>query len=120
MDSIRPIFLIVGWAIVQSQMCFLNLIKPVGPIWFFTIFIIALVSSGLVSEFEEALQYWFNTLLLTTIFIFFFLSLPTFLQILPNEMIFLILQSHSPRVLVSILFIAPLSLVGCCIGQIIQ
>jgi len=120
----RTLLVTLAWALIQSQIQFLifsRIGKDTTSIWFLAIFLIAILASLLIENFEQALRCWFFSILISMILVFLLLSLPILLGVFQKEFIPLIINSIIGRVLfITIIIIAPIGLLGCIIGQILR
>ena len=111
----------IGFALVQGQIGFLMIIRQRNPLFLLIIFIISIQVSFLLEDFEQAFRCLIYAVPLTFLFIFIFISIPIFVVAFPMDMIFIIIGSNISRILVIVLILfAPISFLGCFLGQILR
>jgi fumarate reductase subunit C len=73
----------LGWAVFHGQLQFnilVNESSSIQPVWFLMVFVMALLTSSLLEEFEEALKTWLISIVFSIIIV---LLLITLLRVYP-------------------------------------
>jgi hypothetical protein len=82
------------------------------------VFVMALLTSSLLEEFEEALKTWLISVVFSIIIVLLLITLPIALGVLASEFAPLIITGSIQPMAMSLLLTAPINLIGCFLGQV--
>jgi len=117
----RIILVALGWAIFHGQLMFNILVNErsgIQPVWFLLVFLMALLTSSLLDEIEEAMKTWFLSIAFSIVIVMLLITLPITFGILASEFGPLIIVGSIQPMASSLLLTAPINLIGCFLGQI--
>ena len=111
----------LGWAVFHGQLQFNLLVNEssgIPPVWFLLVFLMALLASSLLEEFEEALKTWLISIVFSVILIMLLITLPIAFGVLAPEFANLIIMGSIQPLAISLILMAPINLIGCFLGQV--
>ncbi len=117
----RMLLVALGWAVFHGQLQFnivINDSSGIPPFWFLLVFLMALLASSLLKEFEQALKTWLISIVFSVIIIMLLISLPIAFGVLAPEFANLIIVGSIQPLAISLVLMAPINLIGCFLGQV--
>ena len=120
-DLKRMLLVALGWAIFHGQLQFNILVNETGgiqPVWFLLVFFMALLTSSLLEEFEEALKTWLISVVFSVVIVLLLITLPIAFGMLASEFAPLIIVGSIQPMATSLILTAPINLIGCFLGQV--
>lgn len=117
----RMLLVALGWAVFHGQLQFnivINDSSGIPPFWFLLVFLMALLASSLLEEFEQALKTWLISIVFSVIIIMLLITLPIAFGVLAPEFANLIIVGSIQPLAISLVLMAPINLIGCFLGQV--
>ncbi|MCW3990759.1 MAG: hypothetical protein NWE88_11880 [Candidatus Bathyarchaeota archaeon] len=117
----RMLLVALGWAVFHGQLQFnivINDSSGIPPVWFLLVFLMALLASSLLEEFEQALKTWLISIVFSVIIIMLLITLPISFGVLAPEFANLIVVGSIQPLAISLVLMAPINLIGCFLGQV--
>jgi len=119
----RMLLVALGWAVFQGQLQFNVLVDEksgIPPVWFLLVFLMALLASSLLEEFEQALKTWLTSVVFSVIIVLLLITLPIAFGVLASEFTPLIIMGSIQPMATSLILTAPINLLGCFLGQVMR
>jgi len=113
----------LGWAVFHGQLQFNVLVNEssgIKPVWFLLVFLMALLASSLLEEFEQALKTWVASIMISVVFVLLLITLPIAFGVLASEFAPLILAGSIQPMATLLILTAPINLLGCFLGQMLR
>ena len=113
----------LGWAIFHGQMQFdiiINENKSLQPITLLVVFILAVVASSLLEDFEQALKTWLISIVFSIIITLLLIVIPIAFGVLASEFAPLIIVGSIQPMATSLVLTTPINLLGCFLGQVFR
>jgi len=124
LNTLRRMLLVaLGWAVFHGQLQFNVLVNEssgIPPVWFLLVFVMALLASSLLEEFEQALKTWLTSIVFSVIIVLLLITLPIAFGMLASEFTPLIIMGTIQPMATSLILTAPINLLGCFLGQVIR
>lgn len=124
LNALRRMLLVaLGWAVFHGQLQFNVLVNErsgIQPVWFLLVFLMALLASSLLEEFEQALKTWLTSIVFSVIIVFLLITLPIAFGMLASEFTPLIIVGTIQPMATSLILTAPINLLGCFLGQVMR
>jgi hypothetical protein len=117
----RILLLALGWAIFHGQLQFNILVNEssgIRPVWFLLVFLMALLTSSLLDEAEEAFKTWIISIVFSVVIVLLLITLPIAFGILASEFAPLVIVGSIQPMATVLILTAPINLIGCFLGQI--
>jgi fumarate reductase subunit C len=119
----RMLLVALGWAVFHGHLQFNVLVNEssgIPPVWFLLVFLMALLASSLLEEFEQALKTWLTSVVFSVIIVLLLITLPIALGMLASEFTPLIIVGSIQPMATSLILTAPINLLGCFLGQVMK
>jgi len=119
----RMLLVALGWAVFHGQLQFNILVNEssgIPPVWFLVVFLMALLASSLLEEFEQALKTWLASVVFSIIIVLLLITLPIAFGVLASEFAPLIIVGSIQPMATSLILTAPINLLGCFLGQVFR
>jgi hypothetical protein len=124
LNALRRMLLVaLGWAIFHGQLQFNVLVNEssgIPPVWFLLVFVMALLTSSILEEFEQALKTWLTSIVFSVIIVLLLITLPIAFGMLASEFTPLIIVGTIQPMATSLILTAPINLLGCFLGQVMR
>jgi fumarate reductase subunit C len=124
LNTLRRMLLVaLGWAVFHGQLQFNVLVNEssgIPPVWFLLVFVMALLASSLLEEFEQALKTWLTSIVFSVIIVLLLITLPIAFGMLASEFTPLIIMGTIQPMATSLILTAPINLLGCFLGQVMR
>jgi len=119
----RMLLVALGWAVFHGQLQFNILVNEssgIQPVWFLLVFLMALLASSLLEEFEQALKTWLVSIVISVVIVLLLITLPIAFGVLASEFAPLILAGSIQPMATLLILTAPINLLGCFLGQMLR
>jgi hypothetical protein len=118
----RMLLVALGWAVFHGQLQFNLLVNEssgITPVWFLLVFLMALLASSLLEEFEQALKAWLASIVFSVVLVLTLITLPITFGVLASEFAPLIIVGSIQPMATLLILTAPINLIGCFLGQVL-
>ena len=118
----RMLLVALGWAVFHGQLQFNILVNEssgIAPVWFLLVFLMALLASSLLEDFEQALKAWLASIVISVVIVLTLITLPITLGVLASEFAPLIIVGSIQPMATLLMLTAPINLIGCFLGQVL-
>jgi len=112
----------LGWAVFHGQLQFNILVNEssgIAPVWFLLVFLMALLASSLLEDFEQALKAWLASIVISVVIVLTLITLPITFGVLASEFAPLIIAGSIQPMATLLMLTAPINLIGCFLGQVL-
>ena len=119
----RMLLVALGWAVFHGQLQFNILVNEssgIQPVWFLLVFLMALLASSLLEEFEQALKTWLASIVISVVIVLLLITLPIAFRVLASEFAPLIIAGSIQPMATLLILTAPINLLGCFLGQMLR
>ena len=119
----RMLLVALGWAVFHGQLQFNILVNEssgIQPVWFLLVFLMALLASSLLEEFEQALKTWLVSIVISVVIVLLLITLPIAFGVLASEFAPLIIAGSIQPMATLLILTAPINLLGCFLGQMLR
>ncbi len=118
----RMLLVALGWAVFHGQLQFnilVNESRGIAPVWFLLVFLMALLASSLLEDFEQALKAWLASIVISVVIVLTLITLPITFGVLASEFAPLIIVGSIQPMATLLMLTAPINLIGCFLGQVL-
>jgi len=118
----RMLLVALGWAVFHGQLQFNILVNEssgLKPVWFLLVFLMALLASSLLEDFEQALKAWMASIVISVVIVLTLITLPITFGVLASEFAPLIIAGSIQPMATLLMLTAPINLIGCFLGQVL-
>ena len=118
----RMLLAALGWAVFHGQLQFnilVNESRGIAPVWFLLVFLMALLASSLLEDFEQALKAWLASIVISVVIVLTLITLPITFGVLASEFAPLIIAGSIQPMATLLMLTAPINLIGCFLGQVL-
>ena len=118
----RMLLVALGWAVFHGQLQFNILVNEssgIAPVWFLLVFLMALLASSLLEDFEQALKAWLASIVISVVIVLTLITLPITFGVLASEFAPLIIAGSIQPMATLLMLTAPINLIGCFLGQVL-
>ncbi len=118
----RMLLVALGWSVFHGQLQFNILVNEssgIAPVWFLLVFLMALLASSLLEDFEQALKAWLASIVISVVIVLTLITLPITFGVLASEFAPLIIVGSIQPMATLLMLTAPINLIGCFLGQVL-